>query len=133
MSQMVKGTKEHNSAKAPAHTLDSVRYAGKNQLDLCANSPCVTRQSTTRTTQATSLRRVDTSNPLVLILPTERASRANYTSPVVSSIPRTMFMFCTAAPEAPLPRLSKSAVTVVCSSLPHTTTRSSLVPASPLA
>ena len=37
-------------------------------------------------------------------------------SPVASSMPSMMFMFWTAAPEAPLPRLSKSAVTLVWSS-----------------
>ena len=34
-------------------------------------------------------------------------------SPVASSIPSMMFMFWMAAPEAPLPRLSKRAVTMV--------------------
>ena len=56
-----------------------------------------------------------------------------YRSPVVSSRPRAMFMFWTAAPEAPFPRLSNSAVTVVWSSLPQTTMCSSLVPASSFA
>ena len=31
-----------------------------------------------------------------------------------------IFMFCTAAPDAPFPRLSNSAVTIVCSSWPQT-------------
>lgn len=44
-----------------------------------------------------------------------------------------MFMFCTAAPEAPFPRLSKRAVTVVFSSLPHTTSYSLFVPDSAFA
>jgi len=34
--------------------------------------------------------------------------------PVASSIPSMMFMFWMAAPEAPLPRLSNRAVTMVC-------------------
>ncbi len=40
--------------------------------------------------------------------------------PAVSSKPSIRFMFCTAAPDAPLPRLSNSAVIIVCSSCPQT-------------
>ena len=43
--------------------------------------------------------------------------------PVVSSRPSMIFMFCTAAPDAPFPRLSNSAVTIVCSSWPQTISR----------
>ena len=49
-------------------------------------------------------------------------------SPSSSGNPSIKFMFCTAAPEAPLPRLSKRAVMVVCSSWPQTMRRSWLVP-----
>ena len=41
-------------------------------------------------------------------------------SPVLSFIPSIMFMFCKHAPEAPLPRLSNTAVTVSLSPLPFT-------------
>ena len=44
-----------------------------------------------------------------------------YSNPVVSSRPSKMFMFWTAAPDAPLPRLSNNAVTVKAWSLPATT------------
>ena len=44
-----------------------------------------------------------------------------------------MFMFCTAAPAAPLPRLSKSAVTLMRSAFPQTVMCSRLVPASSFA
>ena len=56
----------------------------------------------------------------------ERGGRAYRPSP--SSKPSIRFMFCTAAPEAPLPRLSNRAVMVVCSSWPQTISRSWLVP-----
>ena len=49
-------------------------------------------------------------------------------NPSSSGNPSIKFMFCTAAPEAPLPRLSKRAVMVVCSSWPQTMRRSWLVP-----
>ena len=48
--------------------------------------------------------------------------------PSVSAKPSIRFMFWTAAPEAPLPRLSKTAVMVVWASLPQTVSRRWLVP-----
>ena len=53
--------------------------------------------------------------------------------PVVSSRSSMMFIFCTAAPEAPLPRLSNRAVTVKRSSLPATMRVRVSFPASALA
>ena len=50
-------------------------------------------------------------------------------SPAVSSNPSAMFMFCTAAPDAPLPKLSKRAVTRIWSSLPVTSIFSVSFPA----
>ena len=50
-------------------------------------------------------------------------------SPAVSSRPSMIFIFCTAAPDAPLPRLSNRAVTVVRLSFPHTIRRSTFVSA----
>ena len=50
-------------------------------------------------------------------------------NPFDSSKPSIRFMFWTAAPEAPLPRLSSRAVTVTRSSLPVTFSRILLVPA----
>ena len=52
-------------------------------------------------------------------------------SPSVSSKPSIRFMFCTAAPLAPLPRLSKRAVTVSWPSLPATVRVRSSSPALP--
>ena len=52
-----------------------------------------------------------------------------HSSPSVSSKPSIKFMFCTAAPLAPLPRLSKRAVMVNASSLPATSRARSLSPA----
>ena len=53
--------------------------------------------------------------------------------PVVSSRPSIRFMFWTAAPEAPLPRLSNRAVTVNWPSLPAVTMERLLLPALALA
>ena len=56
-----------------------------------------------------------------------------YSNPVHSSKPSMMFIFWTAAPLAPFPRLSKRAVIVVCSSFPHTTSSRRFVPSSSFA
>ena len=57
------------------------------------------------------------------------AGAGQSSSPVVSGNPSMMFMFWTAAPEAPFPRLSKRAVTVNASSFPATTRVRSFSPA----
>ncbi len=58
------------------------------------------------------------------------ARKSPQTSPAASSSPSARFRFCTAAPEAPLPRLSSSATSRTCpaASLPNTKRRRSLVP-----
>ena len=75
-------------------------------------------------------------NRLLPGAPTAQGSDPNsliHSSPVASSMPSMMFMFWTAAPEAPLPRLSKRAVTLVWPSWPQTTIFKWFVPASSLA